>query len=35
MSIHFLPHTADIRILISAKTLQDLFIEGVKGMKYF
>ena len=32
MSIQYLSHTADIRMLISAKTLKDLFIEGVKGM---
>ena len=32
MSINYLSHTADIRMLISAKTLQDIFIEGVKGM---
>lgn len=32
MSITYLSHTADIRMLIEAKTLQSLFVEGVKGM---
>ena len=32
MSITYLSHTADIRMLIEAETLQDLFGLGVKGM---
>ncbi len=32
MSIKYLSHTADIRMLIEAKTLQELFALGVKGM---
>jgi len=32
MSIKYLSHTADIRMLIEAENLQDLFALGVKGM---
>lgn len=32
MSIKYLSHTADIRMLIEAKTLKELFALGVKGM---
>ncbi len=32
MSIKYLPHTADIRMEIEAKTLQGLFLFSVKGM---
>lgn len=32
MNITYLPHTADIRMLIEGETLQKLFKAGVKGM---
>lgn len=32
MKIKYLPHTADIRMLIEGETLQKLFMAGVKGM---
>ncbi len=32
MSITYLSHTADVRMLISAETLEELFTEGVNGM---
>lgn len=32
MSINYHTHTADVMMLIEAKTLQDLFTEGVIGM---
>ena len=32
MSIEYRSHTADIRMLIHAKTLEELFKNGVKGM---
>lgn len=32
MSISYHSHTADVRMLIKANSLEDLFAEGVKGM---
>ena len=32
MSIKFLPHTADLRMELEAKSLQELFVLAVKGM---
>lgn len=32
MKIEYLPHTADIRMLIEGETLQRLFVAGIKGM---
>ncbi|ULC58187.1 archease [Flaviramulus sp. BrNp1-15] len=32
MKIKYLPHTADIRMLIEGETLQKLFMAGVQGM---
>ena len=32
MSIKYLPHTADVRMEIEAKTIQDLFKLSIKGM---
>lgn len=32
MSVTYLSHTADVRMLIGAETLEELFAEGVKGM---
>ncbi len=32
MKIRYLPHTADVRMIIESETLQELFATGVKGM---
>ena len=32
MKVKYLPHTADIRMLIEGETLQKLYMAGVKGM---
>ena len=34
MKIKYLPHTADIRMLIEGETLQELFLAGLKGMNH-
>ncbi|MCF4101569.1 archease [Gillisia sp. M10.2A] len=32
MKIRYLPHTADVRMLLEAESLQKLFVAGTKGM---
>lgn len=34
MSVTYLSHTADVRMMIESKSLKGLFVDGVKGMGY-